>query len=108
MDSPSRRSMPRLTNGGVFYRVSGIDKESALREVVELLRLPEEVDRDFLLRVLMAREAIVSTAVGDGIAIPHVRNPVVLHVGRPRWPYAFWRRRSITARWTASRSTRCS
>jgi PTS system nitrogen regulatory IIA component len=24
-----------------------------------------------------------STAVGDGIAVPHVRNPVVLHLSRP-------------------------
>jgi nitrogen PTS system EIIA component len=72
-----------LEAGGVFYRVSGSDKEGALREVVQVLRLPEEVDREFLLRVLLAREAIAPTAVGDGIAIPHVRNPVVLHVGRP-------------------------
>ena len=72
-----------LEAGGVFYRVSGFDKESALREVVELLRLPEEVDRPFLLRVLLAREAIAPTGMGEGIAIPHVRNPVVLHVGRP-------------------------
>ena len=72
-----------LEAGGVFYRVSGSDKESALRDVVDHLRLPPEVDRDFLLRILLAREAIVSTAIGDGIAIPHVRNPVVLHVGRP-------------------------
>jgi PTS system nitrogen regulatory IIA component len=72
-----------LEAGGVFYRVSGSDKEGALREVVQVLRLPEEVDREFLLRVLLAREAIAPTAVGDGIAIPHVRNPGVLHVGRP-------------------------
>jgi PTS system nitrogen regulatory IIA component len=72
-----------LESGGVHYRVSGFDKASALREVVQLLRLPEEVDREFLLRVLLAREAIAATAVGDGIAIPHVRNPVVLHIDRP-------------------------
>jgi nitrogen PTS system EIIA component len=78
--------------GGVFYRVSGEDKESALREVVELLRLPDEVDREFLLRVLLAREAIAPTAVGDGIAIPHVRNPVVLHVGRPSLALCFLER----------------
>jgi nitrogen PTS system EIIA component len=72
-----------LEGGGVFYRVSGSNKEAVLREVVQHLRLPDEVDREFLLRVLLAREAIASTAVGDGIAIPHVRNPVVLHVGRP-------------------------
>lgn len=26
---------------------------------------------------------MASTGIGDGIAIPHVRNPVVLHVERP-------------------------
>jgi PTS system nitrogen regulatory IIA component len=81
-----------LEAGGVFYRVSGHDKESALREVVELLRLPDEVDREFLLRVLLAREAIAPTAIGDGIAIPHVRNPVVLHVGRPSLSLCFLER----------------
>jgi PTS system nitrogen regulatory IIA component len=72
-----------LQAGGIFYRIGGTDKESVLRAVVEILHLPEEVDRDFLLRVLLAREALESTGIGDGIAIPHVRNPVVLHVSRP-------------------------
>lgn len=72
-----------LQAGGIFYRLSGHDKESALRAVVETLRLPEEVDREFLFRVLFAREALESTGIGDGIAIPHVRNPIVLHVSRP-------------------------
>ncbi len=72
-----------LTAGGIFYRLGGGDKASALRAVVEQMRLPEEVDREFLLRVLLAREALQSTGLGDGIAIPHVRNPIVLHVPRP-------------------------
>jgi PTS system nitrogen regulatory IIA component len=72
-----------LQAGGVFYRVSGGDKASVLKSVVETLRLPDGVDREFLLQVLLAREALESTAMGDGIAIPHVRNPIVLHVQRP-------------------------
>jgi nitrogen PTS system EIIA component len=80
---PTPSLLDALEAGGTHYRVSGSDIASVLREVVELLRLPEEVDRLFLLRVLLAREAIAPTAVGEGIAIPHVRNPVVLHVGRP-------------------------
>jgi nitrogen PTS system EIIA component len=72
-----------LDAGGVFYRVEGHDRESALRAVVNVMRLPDEVDRDFLLRVLAAREALGPTGIGEGIAIPHVRNPVVLHVPRP-------------------------
>ena len=72
-----------LSLGGIYYRIEGEDKESALRNVVGLMRLPVEVDREFLLQVLLAREAMASTAIGDGIAIPHVRNPIVLHVTEP-------------------------
>ncbi len=32
---------------------------------------------------MRAREASATTAVGDGVALPHVRNPIVLHVSRP-------------------------
>lgn len=79
--------LPTLTeairNGGVYYRVVGGDKWETLKKIVQLLRLPEEVDREFLLRVLVAREELASTGIGDGIAIPHVRNPVVLHIPKP-------------------------
>jgi PTS system nitrogen regulatory IIA component len=69
--------------GGVFYRVEGDDKPSVLRSVVDSMRLPDGVDKDFLYRVLLARENACSTAVGGGIAIPHPRNPIVLHVTAP-------------------------
>ncbi|HEX2896549.1 MAG TPA: PTS sugar transporter subunit IIA [candidate division Zixibacteria bacterium] len=72
-----------LQNGGINYRVGGSDKLSVLKNVVQLLQLPEEVDREFLYQVLVAREELSSTGIGEGIAIPHVRNPVVLHISRP-------------------------
>ncbi|MEW6411234.1 MAG: PTS sugar transporter subunit IIA [Candidatus Zixiibacteriota bacterium] len=72
-----------LVNGGVTYRVVGSDKWAVLKNVVQMLQLPEEVDREFLYRVLVAREELSSTGVGEGIAIPHVRNPVVLHISKP-------------------------
>ena len=72
-----------LAAGGIYYRVAGTDRDSVLRSVVELLRLPDHVDREFLLQVLLAREALGSTGIGDGIAIPHARNPIVLNVERP-------------------------
>ena len=72
-----------LQIGGVFYRVCGNDKASVLSEIVSMLPLPEEVDRGFLLEVLMARESLGSTGIGNGVAIPHVRNPIVLHIPKP-------------------------
>lgn len=72
-----------LRAGGVHAAVGGEDKAGALREVVMRLPLPPDLDRDFLIGVLEAREAMGSTGVGDGIAIPHARNPIVLHVAEP-------------------------
>ena len=84
---PEAANLPSLAEavraGGVAYRVSGKDKPALLRSVVEVMRLPEEVDREFLYQVLLARESLGSTAIGEGIAIPHVRNPIVLHVNKP-------------------------
>ena len=81
-----------LLAGGIVYRLVGTDIESVLRAAVEGMRLPDEVDREQLLRVLVAREALASTGVGDGIAIPHVRNPIVLHVPRPTITLCFLER----------------
>ncbi|MEI7816258.1 MAG: PTS sugar transporter subunit IIA [Desulfuromonadales bacterium] len=70
-----------LMNGGLFYDLPGDTPESALREVVSRLALPPGLDPDFLLQTLLAREALGSTALGNGIAIPHVRNPILGQTG---------------------------
>jgi nitrogen PTS system EIIA component len=67
-----------LEAGGVHCGVPGTDKLSVLRSVVNLMKLPPQMDPEFLLQVLLAREALGTTAIGDGIAIPHVRNPILL------------------------------
>jgi PTS system nitrogen regulatory IIA component len=72
-----------LEAGGVFYQLPDTSKERALRALVGVLPLPDGIDRELLLRLFLAREASASTAVGDGIALPHVRNPIVLNVTRP-------------------------
>src|SRR5581483_2990041 len=78
-----------LQAGGIHYRLEDSTKEGALCALVHVLPLPEGVDRQLLLHLFLAREASASTAIGDGIAIPHVRNPIVLHVARPVVTLAF-------------------
>ncbi|MCX6995599.1 MAG: PTS sugar transporter subunit IIA [Kiritimatiellaeota bacterium] len=72
-----------LGAGGIFYRIEGHDRETALRSLVRAMALPLETDRELLVNLLIAREELASTGVGDGFAIPHVRNPIVLPVERP-------------------------
>jgi len=81
-----------LEAGGIFYRIAGDDVASVLWEVASHLRLPEEVDRQYLHQVLLAREALGSTALGEGIAVPHLRAPVVLHIPRPTVTLCFLER----------------
>lgn len=78
-----------LELGGIHYQLEDTSKDDALRALVRVLPLPDEVDRELLLRLFLAREASASTAIGNGIAIPHVRNPIVLHVSRPAVTLAF-------------------
>ncbi|GAB6082557.1 PTS sugar transporter subunit IIA [Desulfuromonas carbonis] len=72
-----------LEAGGVFYRIEGKSQDEVLADVVGHLRLPDEVDRDYLRKVLIAREELASTAIGAGIALPHPRNPPLVHIVKP-------------------------
>lgn len=80
-----------LEAGGIHYQLQDTSKDQALRALMQVLPLPDGLDRETLLRLFLAREAAASTGVGDGIAIPHVRNPIVLHVARPMITLAFLR-----------------
>jgi len=72
-----------LRAGGIYHGITGTDKESVLRSVVHVMPFPENLDREFMLQVLLSREALGSTGVGDGLAIPHPRYPMVLPVPHP-------------------------
>ncbi len=72
-----------LEVGGVVHKLGGADKPSVLKALVDGLKLPDRVDRSMLYEILVAREQAGTTAMGGGIAIPHVRHPMVLPVGSP-------------------------
>lgn len=78
-----------LQAGGIFREISGSDRPSALRSVVGCMPLPEGLDPELLWQLLTAREAHSSTAVGDGIAIPHPRSPIVVAFDAPTLTLCF-------------------
>ena len=72
-----------LDAGGIFYGLRGDDKAAVLEAIVDSLALPSKRDRETLAQLLLAREALGSTAIGDGIAIPHVRRPILVNTSSP-------------------------
>jgi nitrogen PTS system EIIA component len=67
-----------LRRGGVCAAVRGPDKATVLQAVCERLNLPPQINRSELHSVLVAREALCSTGIGNGVALPHPRGPIVL------------------------------
>lgn len=72
-----------VRKGSVREGISGADREGAWRAIVDALPLPHAFDRDLLFEVMLARDANAVTAIGDGIAIPQVRNPIVAPGSQP-------------------------
>ena len=72
-----------IARGGIHFKVPGHTREAVLHAVVKRLSIINDDDREFVYQGLLAREALGTTAIGGGIAIPHVRNPIVLAVDKP-------------------------
>jgi PTS system nitrogen regulatory IIA component len=71
-----------LREGGIHAGVRGADRRSVMAEVMARMNVPDE-DRETLLEIMLAREDLGSTALGGGVAIPHVRHPAVVPGVRP-------------------------
>lgn len=71
-----------LEAGGVHYHLAGGDKRAVL-EALGRLPIPTGLDRELVSQMIVAREEAGTTAVGGGIAIPHVRMPIVVRTQRP-------------------------
>ena len=66
-----------IKNGGVFFNVKGDRPELVFKNILEKLSLPDSIDSSKLYDELCQREELMSTAVGNGIAIPHPRYPLL-------------------------------
>jgi PTS system nitrogen regulatory IIA component len=61
-----------LDKESIVTELQGASKKQVLEELIEaLLEKRPHLDRDNLMRVLLERERLGSTGIGDGIAIPH-------------------------------------
>jgi PTS system nitrogen regulatory IIA component len=72
-----------LARGGVFYRSSGKTKKEVLQNALNLVRGVDESVSAPLFQMLLAREELASTGIGDHIAIPHARGSLLGYVSQP-------------------------
>jgi PTS system nitrogen regulatory IIA component len=62
----------------IIPQLSSNSKDGALRELVRVLaRVEREVDEDRMMEILLERESLGSTGIGEGVAIPHGKSKEV-------------------------------
>ena len=81
--APSDALADALARGGVGRGLPGDTREAVLAAVAALPGVPPGIDRALLRDLLVARERHGSTALAEGIAFPHPRDPLVLGARAP-------------------------
>ena len=66
-----------VKKGGVFYDVEGSTPEEVYQNVTSMMEPIIGVETGKIYEALCQREKIMSTAVGNGIALPHARTPLI-------------------------------
>ena len=72
-----------LLEGNVHYDVPGGDMKTVMASVAERLPLANSRDKALAALAFADREAKGTTVIADGIAIPHVRSPLIFGVDQP-------------------------
>jgi PTS system nitrogen regulatory IIA component len=73
-----------MSRGGTFHGIPGTEVESVLTGLVAAVPDISRPKREKLLQKLLKREALTSTGVGNGVAIPHPRSPIPDGPASPR------------------------
>lgn len=66
-----------IHKGGIYIDVEGSTPEEIYTNICRQIDLPEGMTAEQVSTALIAREKVLSTAVGNGIALPHARSPIM-------------------------------
>lgn len=66
-----------LRVGGVYSGITGSTPAEAFKSICDSVNLPSSLPSHVLYDALCARELVLSTAVGNGVAIPHSQQPLL-------------------------------
>ncbi len=76
-EEPAENLHAAMARGGVYYNIGGGSVEGVIRDGVNsIICLDTNGQRETLYEGLLAREELMSTGIGKGVAIPHPRTPL--------------------------------
>ncbi len=72
-----------IEDDAVIDNLQSTDKESAIREMVEVLKNLNKInegDVDSVMEALIKREKVGSTGIGKGVAVPHTKHKCITKI----------------------------
>jgi PTS system nitrogen regulatory IIA component len=85
-------TLTTLLSTGSFYYDCDFTEMDYIDKMVGFVKLEKSTDMDIVIQLLKGREALMSTAIGNGISIPHPRVPLMLGSNRPLVNFFFPKR----------------
>lgn len=71
-----------LEESSFFYNCD-LSEKTYIEQMVNLLDLEKNVDKGIIVQLLKNREELMSTAIGNGISLPHPRIPLMVGKNKP-------------------------
>lgn len=66
-----------IHKGGIYNDIEGKSPEEIYKKICGMIPLPDYITPEIAYAALCDREKVLSTAVGNGIALPHARSPIM-------------------------------
>ncbi len=66
-----------------FHYKCELSESSYIEQMVSQINFEKNVDREIIIQLLKSRESMMSTAIGNGISLPHPRVPLMVGKDKP-------------------------
>lgn len=76
-------SLSNLLDQKSFYYECDFSSGMYIEQMVGMIDLRDSVDKEIIVQLLKSREELMSTAIGNGIALPHPRIPLMVGKNKP-------------------------
>lgn len=78
-----------LFNGDSFHYNCELNEDSYIEQIISEVNFDKSVDREIVIQLLKSREVMMSTAIGNGISLPHPRVPLMVGKDKPIMNFFF-------------------
>ena len=83
------KTLNDLLDTDSFFYDCDFNEELYVNQMVERTRLEKNVDKSVIIQLLKSREELMSTAIGNGVSLPHPRIPLMVGKNKPLLNFFF-------------------